>query len=134
VLESRYEECDVPSVGSHLVDDERMKPVGHFSWLKSLLWLSFVAVATGRAYSCKETSSMASEVTTLWRYRNESIIIIIVPKSYLLRNLGHTSNKSKKEGQLYNKNSSGDEIANVNFSTMTSYMWRPAPTPIEPTS
>jgi len=29
-----------------------------------------------------------------------------------------------------NKNSSGDEIANVNFFT-TSHMYRPAPTPIE---
>ena len=33
-----------------------------------------------------------------------------------------------------NKNSSGDEIANVNFFTTTSYMYRPATTPIEPTS
>jgi len=32
------------------------------------------------------------------------------------------------------KNSSGDEIANVNFFTTTSYLYRPAPTPIEPTS
>ena len=32
-----------------------------------------------------------------------------------------------------NKNSSGDEIANVNFCTTTTYMYRPAPTPIEPT-
>jgi len=32
------------------------------------------------------------------------------------------------------KNSSGDEIENVNFFTTTSYMYRPAPTPIEPTS
>ena len=31
-----------------------------------------------------------------------------------------------------NKNSSGDEIANVNFCTTTTYMERPAPTPIEP--
>jgi len=31
------------------------------------------------------------------------------------------------------KNSSGDEIVNVNFCTMTTYMYRPAPTPIEPT-
>jgi len=30
------------------------------------------------------------------------------------------------------KNSSGDEIANVNFCTTTTYMERPAPTPIEP--
>jgi len=30
------------------------------------------------------------------------------------------------------KNSSGDEIANMNFCT-TTYMERPAPTPIEPT-
>ena len=32
--------------------------------------------------------------------------------------------------RLY-KNSSGDEIANVNFCTTTTYMERPAPTPIE---
>jgi len=31
---------------------------------------------------------------------------------------------------VMNKNSSGDEIANVNFFT-TSHMYRPAPTPIE---
>jgi len=31
------------------------------------------------------------------------------------------------------KNSSGDEIANVNFCTTTTYMQKPAPTPIEPT-
>ena len=31
-----------------------------------------------------------------------------------------------------NKNSSGDEIANVNFCKTTTYMERPAPTPIEP--
>jgi len=30
------------------------------------------------------------------------------------------------------KNSSGDEIANVNFCTTTTYMEKPAPTPIEP--
>jgi len=34
----------------------------------------------------------------------------------------------------YNKNSSVDEIANVNVFTTTSYMYRPAPTLIEPTS
>jgi len=33
-----------------------------------------------------------------------------------------------------NKNSSGDDIASVNFFTTTSYMYRPAPTPVEPTS
>jgi len=31
-------------------------------------------------------------------------------------------------------NSSGDEMANVNFFTTTSYMYRPAPTSIEPTT
>jgi len=39
------------------------------------------------------------------------------------RNLGVT---------IDDKNSSGDEIANVNFCTTTAYMERPAPTPIEP--
>ena len=34
----------------------------------------------------------------------------------------------------YYKNSSGDEMANANLFTMTSYMQKPAPTPIEPTS
>ena len=34
---------------------------------------------------------------------------------------------------ITNKNSPGDEIANVNFCTTTTYMERPAPTPIEPT-
>jgi len=33
-----------------------------------------------------------------------------------------------------NKNSSGHEIANANFFRMTSYMYRPVPTPIEPSS
>ena len=33
---------------------------------------------------------------------------------------------------IIDKNSSGDEIANVNFCTTTTYMERPAPTPIEP--
>jgi len=33
-----------------------------------------------------------------------------------------------------NKNSSVDEIVNVNVFTTTSYMWRPVPMPIEPTS
>ena len=37
------------------------------------------------------------------------------------------------KGNIY-KNSSGDEIANVNFFTTTSYMHSPAPTPIEPTT
>jgi len=32
------------------------------------------------------------------------------------------------------KNSSGDEIVNVNLFMMTSYMHKPAPTPTEPTS
>ena len=36
--------------------------------------------------------------------------------------------------QCIYKNSSGDEIANVNFFTTTLYMYRPAPMPIEPTS
>jgi len=37
-----------------------------------------------------------------------------------------------KYGYNNNKNSSGDEIANVNFCTTTTYMERPALTPIEP--
>ena len=40
---------------------------------------------------------------------------------------GHQAHPNK------DKNSSGDEIANVNFRTTTTYMKRPAPTPIEPT-
>jgi len=32
------------------------------------------------------------------------------------------------------RNSSGDEIANLNIFTTTSYLQRPAPTPVEPIS
>jgi len=43
-----------------------------------------------------------------------------------------TQKKHDAPKLLINKNSSGDEIANVNFCTTTTYMERPAPTPIEP--
>ena len=38
----------------------------------------------------------------------------------------------KRVSAIMNKNSSEDDIANVNFCTTTTYMERPAPTPIEP--
>jgi len=39
-----------------------------------------------------------------------------------------------EENNILYKNSSVDEIANVNVFTTTSYMYRPAPALIEPTS
>ena len=47
----------------------------------------------------------------------------------------HSDNFSRHNTrcQIGQNISSGDEIANVNFCTTTTYMERPAPTPIEPT-
>jgi len=44
----------------------------------------------------------------------------------------HLSYDDYLEDKMKNKNSSGDEIANVNFCTTTTYML-PAPTPVDPT-
>jgi len=49
------------------------------------------------------------------------------------KSIGTVTKHDTFTGQNNNKNSSGDEIANVNFCTMTTYMERPVPTPIEPT-
>ena len=60
------------------------------------------------------------QVTLIRRYYRHHLITIIIFVS-------HTASVTWKD-----KNSSGDEIANVNFCTTTTYMERPAPTPIEP--
>jgi len=33
--------CSVPCFRNHLVDQERIRPIGDFPWLASLFWVSF---------------------------------------------------------------------------------------------
>jgi len=66
----------------------------------------------------------------------DDLVVIAETEEDLIKRLNEWKNNVENRGMRVNmtRNSSGDEIANVNFFTTTSYMSRPAPTSMVPTS
>ena len=80
----------------------------------------------------RRNSSMVLE--NCWRFLAGLRLCVYVTSVWtdLSECIGRKKEHKIRDTEISNKNSSRDEIANVNFFTTTSYMQNPAPMPIEP--